>query len=67
MVEIIPLAAAERLLKKAGAGRVSDEAKIEFSNLLEQIAVEISSKAVDIAKNCGRKTVEGDDFKLVKR
>jgi histone H3/H4 len=66
MGDIIPAAAAERILKKAGAIRVSDEAKAEFSAKLEQIGLEISQKAVDIAKNCGRKTVGAEDLKLVK-
>ncbi|MBS3112510.1 NFYB/HAP3 family transcription factor subunit [Candidatus Woesearchaeota archaeon] len=63
---IIPAAASERILKKAGARRVSDEAKKAFSEVLEQLAEEISKKAVDIANNCGRKTINGTDIKMVK-
>ncbi len=63
---IIPDAACERILKKAGARRVSNEAKKAFSEVLEQLGEEISKKAVDIAKNCGRKTVNASDLKMVK-
>ena len=66
MARIIPAAAAERILKKAGARRVSEEAKIAFSEILEQLGEEISKKAVDIAKNCNRKTVSSADLKMVK-
>ena len=63
---IIPAAACERILKKAGARRVSDEAKLALSEVLELLADEISKKAVEIAKNCGRKTVNASDLKMVK-
>jgi len=63
---IIPYAAMERILKKAGAKRVSDDAKVTFSLLLEEKALLIGEKAVGIAKNCGRKTVNSKDIKLVK-
>ena len=65
-MSIIPAAASERILKKAGARRVSDEAKKAFSEVLEQLGDEISKKAVGIAKNCDRKTVSAADIKMVK-
>jgi len=54
----------EALLKEAGAKRVSDKAKIALKNALEDIAVEISSKAIRFSSHAGRKTVKAQDIKL---
>ena len=61
---IIPLAISERMLKNAGAQRVSEEAKIMFSNILQEIAEEIGGQAAKISKHTGRKTVQEEDIKL---
>ena len=60
----IPLAVAERILRKAGAERVSEEAKRIFRDAIEEIAEEIAKKAVDLAKHAKRKTVKPEDVKL---
>ena len=61
---IIPLAISERMLKNAGTQRVSEEAKIMFSNILQEIAEEIGGQAAKISKHTGRKTVQEEDIKL---
>lgn len=61
---IIPEAAMERVLKKAGSKRVSSEAKIALSEVLEKRAMEICDKAIKFAKHSGRKTIKGEDIKL---
>ncbi|MBW2968010.1 NFYB/HAP3 family transcription factor subunit [Candidatus Woesearchaeota archaeon] len=61
---IIPLAIAERILKNAGAQRVSEEAKIAFSDILRDIAEDIGTQSARIAKHAGRKTVQDEDVKL---
>jgi histone H3/H4 len=61
---IIPLAIAERILKNAGAQRVSEDAKIAFSEVIQEIAEEIGRKASMISKHAGRKTVQEEDIKL---
>jgi histone H3/H4 len=61
---VIPLAISERMLKNAGAARVSEDAKEAFSDVLQEIAEEIGTQASKIAKHAGRKTVQEEDIKL---
>lgn len=60
----IPKASAARILVKAGAKRVSEDAVDAFTGALTDIALKISSKAAQIAKHSGRKTVHEGDVKL---
>ena len=66
MVEqkILPLAAMEKLLKKIGADRVSEDAKAAMKEVLEDYGEKIGEHAIKIAKHSGRKTVKGGDVKL---
>ncbi|MBW2964770.1 NFYB/HAP3 family transcription factor subunit [Candidatus Woesearchaeota archaeon] len=64
---VIPLAISERILKNAGGQRVSEEAKVAFSDILKEIAEEIGQQASRIAKHAGRKTVQEEDIKLAAR
>lgn len=61
---LIPLAAMEKVMKSAGADRVSDKAKLALKNIIEDIAEEIASDAVKYAFHAGRKTVKAGDIKL---
>ncbi|ABR56243.1 Transcription factor CBF/NF-Y histone [Methanococcus aeolicus Nankai-3] len=63
----IPVAPMERILKNAGAERVSREAAILLAEALEEIAMDIAKSAADLSKHAGRKTVKADDIKLALR
>lgn len=60
----IPLAISERILKNAGAPRVSEDAKVAFSTILQEIAEDIGGRASMISKHAGRKTVQEEDIKI---
>lgn len=61
---LLPLAAMEKILKNAGAERVSDKAKAALKDVIEEIAEEIAISAVKFAGHAGRKTVKSGDIKL---
>ncbi|MFH1425078.1 MAG: histone family protein [archaeon] len=63
----IPLAAIERIIKKAGAGRVSEDAKEKLRDVLEEHAVEIATKANTLALHAKRKTVKKEDILLAQK
>ncbi len=60
----IPLAAMERLLKDAGATRVSESAKQALKEALEDYAFRIGESASKYSVHAGRKTVKAEDIKL---
>ena len=64
MKKILPLAGMEKLLKKAGAPRVSESAKSELREVLEEYAEKIGSRALRLSQHSGRKTIKSSDIKL---
>jgi len=58
------LAPIDRLVRKAGAGRVSAEAAESLRDILQDLGVNIGKAAVEFARHAKRKTVVEDDIKL---
>ncbi|MGE0243252.1 MAG: histone family protein [Nitrososphaeraceae archaeon] len=58
------LAVMNRVIKKAGAERVSDEASDTLRKILEEIATNISRTAIELANHAGRKTIKPEDVLL---
>ena len=57
----------ERILKNAGAERVSERAAERFAEVVEELAMEIGVGAVRLANHAGRKTVKRDDIQLARK
>ena len=63
----ISVALMNRLCKKAGAERVSEEGAKELGKVLEEIGVKIAKEACDYATYAGRKTVKSEDIEIATR
>lgn len=61
---VLPLAPVERIIRNAGARRVSEDAGIELSKVLEEIGLEISREAITLAEHAGRTTVKEEDIRF---
>jgi histone H3/H4 len=66
MVEI-PNSSIDRIIRKAGAERVSKSAITALQNELEEYGLIISRLAIEIATYAGKKTIEDTDIALAIR
>ena len=68
MVEkAISLSAMEKILKRVGAERVSEEAKLALRDVIEENAEQIGSRSIKNALHAGRKTIRASDIKLASK
>ena len=58
-----PLAAMDRVIRKAGKVRVSRGAAMELSSILESFAMDLASEAIKLAEHRGAKTVTEVDVR----
>jgi len=63
-ISIIPKAPVGRILMRAGAKRVSQDAIDSFTEILTEMTEKIATRAAEISKHSGRKTVHEGDVRL---
>jgi histone H3/H4 len=61
--EVLSLAAVNKLIKIAGAERVSESASKALRKFIEEYGANIAKKSIIFARHMGRKTVKGEDVK----
>ncbi|MFO7710820.1 MAG: histone [Candidatus Woesearchaeota archaeon] len=65
-MENLPKAPLGRALAEKGAERVSKEGLDSFTYLVEAHAEKVAAKALELARHCGRRTVQAKDVALAK-
>ena len=63
----IPVATVERMMREAGAKRVSRAASVAFAEYIEQLTKSIAIEAGEFADHFGRKTITEKDVNLAKK
>jgi histone H3/H4 len=62
---MIPLAATERIARKAGAERISAKAIKELTKIVEELGYELALEAAQAARHAKRKTIIRKDIKFI--
>jgi len=63
----LPIAPLKRIIYAAGAKNVSDSAAASLGKVLEEEAMDIATKAIELAKHAKRKTVTSEDIELAEK
>ena len=61
---IIPVAPVDRLIRRAGGGRVSDDGAERLAQILEEIGTELAKRAFELTELSARKTITDKDVEL---
>ena len=62
---MLPLAAIERIVRKAGIERISADAVKEISKTVEELGTDLALEAAQAARHAKRKTILREDIRLV--
>ena len=62
----LPLAPVKRIIKNAGAERVSEDAVVALRDAVEETAEDLAENARAYARHAGRKTVKKEDVRAAK-
>jgi len=57
-------AAVERIIKKAGADRVSADATLTLADMMEEYGAFLAKEAKKMSDHAGRKTLRGSDIRM---
>lgn len=60
----LPNAPIERIIRKAGADRVSEDAIEELKTAVEEAAEEIAKEASEMSEHANRKTITKNDVEM---
>lgn len=60
----LPIAAVDRIIRKAAGIRVSESAAKELAAHLDDVGMKVAQEAALYAKHAGRKTVTDEDVRL---
>jgi histone H3/H4 len=63
----LSIAPLKRIIYAAGAKNVSDSAAAALGKILEEHAMNVASKAADLAVHAKRKTVTSEDIELAEK
>lgn len=61
----IPKAPVTRIVKNAGAERISKDAEEKIVVAVEDYAAKLAKAVIEVAKHAGRKTIQPDDVDVV--
>ena len=64
---LFPDLALNNIMKKYGAQRVSESARIELRKILEYELIDISKKASQISQHAKRKTINEGDVRIARK
>ena len=63
----LPLATVERIMRSAGAERISNDAVEAAAEKAQKLIEKITTEAVVLSKHAGRKTVTAEDIELASK
>jgi DNA-binding protein len=65
LIDMLPLAAIERIVRNAGVSRISAEAIKEMTKTVEDLGADLALEAAQVAKHAKRRTLLREDIRLI--